>query len=451
VQAALQYDTLNRVTGLATRQTCYAYQRGPTGNLTSATELNGRTVGWTYDGIYRLTGETISLAPSHNNGSASYGLDPVGNRTSETASLPDIPSGNFNFNVDDELSSESYDQNGNVTASGGKTFSYDSQNELLTMASSGTAVSLVYDAFGNRVAKTVNGVTTQYLVDDLNPTGYPQVFEELSGGAVTRTYTYGLQRIDEEQVISSAWTPSFYGYDGGGNVRTLTNSAGTVTDTYEYDAFGNAWTVSGTTPNEMMYRGEQYDSDLGLYYLRARYYSCVTGRFVNRDPEVPELIDLSGVPTDPKYLHKYVYANGDPINGIDPIGRMDTTADGWDLSEPKAGGDFVDYALLVTAIGLGTVAADKEVACAINIAYNRIAKTAGVGFEKVAIPESAECSAKDDGCDKEWRNAREYCAYLGSIPRKSPEWRKIRNIWGGSYERCVRGQVSERCGGNKVD
>ena len=53
----------------------------------------------------------------------------------------------------------------------------------------------------------------------------------------------------------------------------LTNSAGTVTDEYEYDAYGNSFTVSGTTPNNYLYRGEQYDSDLGLYYLRARYYN----------------------------------------------------------------------------------------------------------------------------------------------------------------------------------
>jgi hypothetical protein len=61
---------------------------------------------------------------------------------------------------------------------------------------------------------------TRYLVeDDVNPTGYPQVFDELNGSTVTRTYTYGLQRIDEEQIISGAWTPSFYRYDGFGNVR----------------------------------------------------------------------------------------------------------------------------------------------------------------------------------------------------------------------------------------
>jgi RHS repeat-associated protein len=183
------------------------------------------------------------------------------------------------------------------------------------MSVSGTTVSVVYDAFGNRVAKTVNGVTTKYLVeDDVNPTGYPQVLDELTGSTVTRTYTYGLQRISQDQIINGVWTPSFYGYDGGGNVRQLTNSAGTVTDTYEYDAFGNDVYHTGTTPNVYLYRGEQYDSDLGLYYLRARYYNPATGRFLSRDPE-------DGNAKDPASLHKYLYAGGDPVNAMDPTGR----------------------------------------------------------------------------------------------------------------------------------
>jgi RHS repeat-associated protein len=153
----------------------------------------------------------------------------------------------------------------------------------------GGAVTLTYDGDGNRVAKTVGGVTTSYLVDDLNPTGLPQVMEELVNGAVQRTYTYGLDRISENQLVSGVWTPSFYVADGGGSVRQLTNSAGTQTDSYEYDAFGNMVSKTGPaantyTPNNYLYRGEQYDPDLGLYYLRARYYNPVTGRFLNVDP-----------------------------------------------------------------------------------------------------------------------------------------------------------------------
>ena len=205
--------------------------------------------------------------------------------------------------------------NSQSTPAGGVVYTYDSENHMTSATGNGKVVTMVYDAFGNRVSKTVNGVTTQYLVeDDVNPTGLPQVVEELVNGTVTRQYMYGLQRISENQLIANVWTPSFYGYDGGGSVRQLTNSVGVVTDTYEYDAFGNSFTKSGTTPNNYLYRGEQFDADLGLYYLRARYYNPQTGRFLSRDPE-------DGNPTDPKSLHKYLYAGGDPVNMIDPMGR----------------------------------------------------------------------------------------------------------------------------------
>ena len=62
------------------------------------------------------------------------------------------------------------------------------------------------------------------------------------------------------------------------------------------------------------YRGEQYDSDLALYYLRARYYNPATGRFMSRDPAEAKL-------TDPATLHRYLYAGGDPINRVDPMGE----------------------------------------------------------------------------------------------------------------------------------
>ena len=144
----------------------------------------------------RLINKRITSDPTNNNGSASYKLDPVGNRLAESTTLPGLTSGSFGYNADDEVSSETYDLNGNALTASGKSFSYDSENHLTSM--NGGQVTLVYDGDGNRVAKTVNGVTTYYLVDDLNPTGYPQVVEELVGGAVARQYTYGLQRIERK-------------------------------------------------------------------------------------------------------------------------------------------------------------------------------------------------------------------------------------------------------------
>lgn len=56
----------------------------------------------------------------------------------------------------------------------------------------------------------------------------------------------------------------------------------------------------------------------------------------------------------------------------------------------------------------------------------------------------------DDDCKRQWKNAADYCSQVDDIPRKSPEWKKYINIWGGSFDRCMRGQVDERCGGNKI-
>jgi RHS repeat-associated protein len=357
-QSTFHYDQLNRLTALTTPNSGYLYQLGPTGNRTNATELTGRTLNWNYDGIYRLTSEAVSQDPAGKNGAVGYGLDPVGNRLSANSTLQGVASGTFSYDADDRLSAETYDTNGNTTlTTGGKVFTYDSENRLKSM--NGSAVTLQYDGDGNRVAKTTTGVTTRYLVDDLNPTAYAQVTEEIVNGAVQREYTYGLQRISQNQIINGTWTPSFYGYDGMGSVRMLTSTNGTVTDTYSYDAFGNLLNSTGTTPDHYLYRGEQYDSDLALYYLRARYYNPTTGRFLSRDPE-------DGIPTDPKTLHKYMYAGGDPVNLADPSGRATAAPT---MPGRAIGGAAGEYGELVMNIALASVAALDVVACAINIQY----------------------------------------------------------------------------------
>jgi RHS repeat-associated protein len=234
----------------------------------------------------------------------------VGNRLAMTSTLNAVPGGTFSYDQNDRLAGDTYDANGNTVSSAGIADTYDFENHMLTHG----AVTMAYDGDGNRVSETVGGVTTKFLVDTVNPTGYAQVIDETVNGSVTRTYAYGLQRISENQLIGSTWTPSFYGYDGHGSVRFLTNSAGAVTDSYTYDAFGMPITTSGTTPNDFLYSGEQYDSALGLYYLRARYYNPATGRFETMDPAEGDIFD-------PATLHKYIYAQADPVDETDPTGN----------------------------------------------------------------------------------------------------------------------------------
>ena len=142
----------------------------------------------------------------------------------------------------------------------------------------------------------------------------------MQNGTVIRSYSYGLERISETQTLNATLSTSFYGYDGHGSVRQLTNPAGTVTDTYDYDAFGNLINQTGSTPNVYLFAGEAYDATLGLYYNRARYYNNSTGRFWSMDTDEGEI-------ESPLSLHKYVYTNGDPVDGTDPSGFQDSIAE----------------------------------------------------------------------------------------------------------------------------
>jgi len=189
----------------------------------------------------RLTSEAITADPGGNNGTVSYTYDAVGNRTQVTSTLNAVPGGSLLYDANDRLTTDNWDANGNTISSGGISYSYDFENRLLMRGS----VLIIYDGDGNRVSETGGGVTTEYLVETLNPTGLPQVLDEVVNGSVVRTYTYGLQRASGNQLISGTWTPSFYGYDGHENVRLLANTNGAITDTYQFDAFGNQIATSG--------------------------------------------------------------------------------------------------------------------------------------------------------------------------------------------------------------
>ncbi len=383
VQTAYTYDDLNRVKAAATQTVGFSYIRDAAGKITNALELDSRSITWNYDGANRLQNESIANDPNGKNGQVDYSLDPVGNRSSATSSISGLTPIGGSFNQDDELTSaETYDQDGNVISTGGKSFAYNSQNQLVSM---GNTVGLAYDGDGNRVAKVANGTTTRYLVDDLNPTGYPQVVDELTNGVVTRTYTYGLQRISQAQVVSGSWTTSFYVYDGGGSVRALTNSLGAVTDAYDYDAFGNLLNKTGSTPNSYLYRGEFFDSDLGLYYLKARWINPLTGRFMSRDP-------LDGTAFIPRTLHKYLYAGGDPVNYVDPsgedgelVGYIDLAARSFTLAERVAAyGCYASIALTSTSLFLAKKLSYWDLAGAAATAY---------GCVTLSLPSTAESNA----------------------------------------------------------
>jgi len=225
------------------------------------------------------------LRIGRNQGSPTNVYDPVGNRTQKVSTLPGYPGGLSNYNANDQLATDTYDANGNTTGSTGQGYVYDFENHLIQAG----GATYVYDGDGNRISKTAGGVTTTYLVDPQSPTGYPQVVQEWPSPGTLMGYAYGLEQISRQRNYydykQGQWVNEqvYYVHDGHGSVRALTDATGTVTDTYDYDAFGNLLHSIGTTPNNYLFAGEQFDPDLGLYYNRARYLNVSTGRFWSMD------------------------------------------------------------------------------------------------------------------------------------------------------------------------
>jgi RHS repeat-associated protein len=124
-------------------------------------------------------------------------------------------------------------------------------------------------------------------------------------------YLYGDDLIKQTRAAND----SYYLYDGLGSTRALSNNIGLISDTYDYSSFGRTLNQTGATENNYLFTGEQYDSNLDNYYLRARYYDQNIGRFTQQDT-------WKGNDDDPITLHKYLYANVNPVSMIDPSGRM---------------------------------------------------------------------------------------------------------------------------------
>ena len=80
-----------------------------------------------------------------------------------------------------------------------------------------------------------------------------------------------------------------------------------------YDAYGNLLKQTGITENDYLYTGEQYNALTGLSYLRARYMNPKTGTFTSMDT-------YAGTLDNPVSLHKYLYANANPVMYTDPSG-----------------------------------------------------------------------------------------------------------------------------------
>jgi RHS repeat-associated protein len=348
IVTAYQYDALNRLTNLthqvgSTNLATYRYQLHPTGRRTNAVEILRQEDGtyltnthaWKYDGMYRLTNEVVASSASAGQYATEYHYDRVGNRLKKILTQgANVTTITNEYNNNDQLLKEvtklnsaitgttsfDYDANGSLTSKSNATaittYNYNLANRLSSATIDGLTINYVYDASGMRVRSYTASNTQLFLIDPNNHTGYAQVLEELDdvGGSPSQSYVIGDDIIAQSAGGVSA--PSYLLYDGHGSTRQLVQNTGAVINHFNYDAYGEMLSTSSPNPGTTLrYCGEQFDVNLKMYNLRARYYDPATGRFNQRD-------SFAGNEFDPETLHKYAYAHQDPVNGIDPSGNF---------------------------------------------------------------------------------------------------------------------------------
>ncbi len=171
----------------------------------------------------------------------------------------------------------------------------------------------LWDEAGNLTSVDGPSGLTSYLIDPQSLTGQPQTLEEFDGsGALTMSYIVGDRVL--AQTPAGAGT-AYLLIDGQGSTRQLTDSTGTVTASYSYDAFGNITASSRTATTAYLYTGQRLDGASGTYALGIRLYDPTQGRFDSR-ASFPGFLDA------PLTMNPYAYCGGNPVNYYDPSGNF---------------------------------------------------------------------------------------------------------------------------------
>ncbi len=163
---------------------------------------------------------------------------------------------------------------------------------------------------------------TYYLNDVSDPlTQVLMTYNEEGNFDAAYTERIEVEALDDTRPESQ--DPLYYLYDGLGSVTFMVKPDGNKRDHYRYDEFGKPAPGNSKLSedgrnvlhNTFGYTGEMWDQESELLYLRARYYEPETGRFLSRD-------SYEGNLQNPLSRHLYAYVGNNPVNYVDPSGRM---------------------------------------------------------------------------------------------------------------------------------
>lgn len=287
------------------------------GNLRSLTRPNGAPTEWTYDAAGRVTSVT------HRRGAEpflvqtlAYNLDDTTASAAFSTSqlfLPP-PSVTATYTAHDRIvafggKTPEYDADGNCLASpdGGFTAAYDALNRISALTRGGTTRTFTYDA-QDRLVGWSEGGATRILHRDA--AGRILFESDASGNIVALHLRHGGQLL-ARGLPETGWI--YYHFDRNGNTLALTNAAGETVAGYQYQPFGVKRVAGAAGDNFLTYGGGHgvIDHEGGLFHMGRRAYHAETQRFLQQDP-----IGFAGGD------NLYAYANGNPVDFIDPQGTF---------------------------------------------------------------------------------------------------------------------------------
>ena len=167
-------------------------------------------------------------------------------------------------------------------------------------------------------------------VNDVNRQ-YAQVLMEVNiDGEMDTAYTYGNERIALERF--TGWT-GYYTHDPRGSVSGVTDSGGRLWKSYRYGPTGDITFGKPQYNNSYAYNAEDYNPNLEVQYLRARYYDVERGNFLTEDTYLGKL-------TDPLTLNRYNYVKSSAPNYVDPSGHKKQS---WTETADQAKKNWQEY------------------------------------------------------------------------------------------------------------
>ena len=307
-----------------------------------------------------------------------YTYDKIGNRTSYEKIEDGVSKVKYNYKYNDSNqlikrtnakiwndsgTTYSYDKDGNLIQECDKTnsaepvtYEYTAENRLAVVKQGGTVLmAAMYDGDNNRVFELDNtykwedcygdevlipenqrtedgdspkeqlaslvkggsnakGYTLTEYINDINRENTEVLAEYGADEKVRQAYTYGESGVGERVSVDKSEESSYYLYDGRNSVTGILTENANLTNSYQYDPYGELTSGTADSVNYYGYNGESTNVKTGLQYLRARYYDAENGTFTTEDDDL-------GTTENPLTRNRYDYTTNNPVNYSDPTGH----------------------------------------------------------------------------------------------------------------------------------